>query len=483
MAGPSTEFETPPAETRVLRVGAPPSPPAPDSDDSSLPIVTRADLSRDDLTGLRLGPYDLGARLGAGGMGQVFEVRHRRLGKRFAVKFLASHALRNPEAEHRFLQEVTAAGRMSHPNVVNSVDAGCVGGIHYLVTEFVDGRDLACLVANSGPLPVATACEYIRQAARGLAHAHEQGLIHRDIKPSNLMLDAHGVVRLLDFGLACVAQEPHQLTQADSFLGTVDFLAPEQADDARHVDHLADLYSLGGTLLFLITGEYPFHGPGYETMLSKVRGHLIDRPPSLRQPIPGVPEQLHELINRLMAKSPSDRLASARDVAAALEPFVKSEHNSTPQTSESVAPSAVTSPRWRILGWKVIAACVAALAVAVVLPSLLKGKADYDSQNSSPAASGTHSPSRATDSATATPTEPPALATQTRPTADSEPETAATKTPELVTSDLQTATREEFRGPKSFSRSLETKSARENALHATAGTRKFEGAANPASPD
>ena len=286
--------------------------------------LTSADLQRGDLTGRRLGPYELGERIGQGGMGQVFLARHQALGKQFAIKFLAGSIQRNPEAERRFQEEITSLGKLQHPNILNAVDAGRAGDVHYLVTEYVDGQDLAELVTEHGPLNPARACDFIRQAANGLACAHALGFVHRDIKPSNLMIDAHGTLRLLDFGLVRNQQDTDGLTSAGQLLGTIDFLSPEQAADGRSADARSDLYSIGCTLLFLLTGKPPFSGDQFASVAAKIHGHLFVTPPALTDSENSktrglIPAELLEILHRLLNKNPADRFQSARELIEALD--------------------------------------------------------------------------------------------------------------------------------------------------------------------
>lgn len=283
--------------------------------------VCKADIVRDDLTGLCLGQYALGRKIGGGGMGKVFAARHLHLDRAFAIKFMSSDLSQSTDAQLRFEQEVRALGQLQHQHIVNAVDAGCVNGVKYLVTELVDGEDLSKLVQRRGALPMAESCELVRQAAVGLAYSHAHGFVHRDIKPSNLIRDRAGTVVILDFGLVRSLEVDGHLTQNGEMLGTWDFIAPEQAHDASQVDFRCDLYSLGCTLVYLLSGAVPFGGDRYLTPAAKLKGHLFDRPPWLDQLPAHIPSELATVLERLLAKSPADRFASAEDVAQALVPF------------------------------------------------------------------------------------------------------------------------------------------------------------------
>jgi serine/threonine protein kinase len=272
----------------------------------------------------RLANYELGDRIGAGGMATVFRATHVFLGRTVAVKFISREVLGDPEAVLRFIHETLAIGELDHPNIVRATDAGCENGVHFLVTEYIEGEDLAQLVKRRGPLSVADACEVICQAALGLAHAHERGLVHRDIKPSNLRIDRTGVVKLLDFGLARMTTGQTMLTDAGQMIGTLDFAAPEQLNDARNVDGRADIYSLGCTFWFLLAGAPPFSGPIYGTPASKIKGHLADRPVSPAIHNGKLPSAVLNTLERMMSKEPSERYASALQVAARLAPYAKS---------------------------------------------------------------------------------------------------------------------------------------------------------------
>jgi serine/threonine protein kinase len=311
---------------------------------------------------LVFGPYRILELLGEGGMGQVFKALHRRLYRIVALKVIRQDRLsKDPEVVKRFQREAQAAAQLSHPNVVLIYDADQVDQTHFLTMEYVEGVDLAQLVKQKGPLTVEQACEYMRQSALGLQHAHERGLIHRDIKPSNLLVTyaapksylketsgtngpsmsapIAGIVKILDMGLARV-NNPTTPSSGTSFhteagvvMGTPDFIAPEQARNPRGVDHRADLYSLGCTFYFLLTGRPPFvEGSAIEKMLS----HQMDEPEPVEDLRPDVPPYVASVIRRLMAKRPADRFNSAEEAAEALA--VQTGPSTTPSVSLPPAP-------------------------------------------------------------------------------------------------------------------------------------------------
>ncbi len=274
--------------------------------------------------GLLIGNYLILEKLGAGGMGVVFKARHRKLGRVVAVKILPPSFARDKTTVLRFQREVEAAGRLKHPNIVAALDANEDRGVHFLVMEYVEGRDLDGVIRRSGPLSVAQAIDYLAHAARGLEAAHAEGIVHRDIKPSNLMVDAQGAVRVLDLGLARLvdASNPFgqaaggRLTESGMYMGTVDYMAPEQADDSRSADHRADIYGLGCTLFYLLMGREPFTG---ETVLKRLMAHQERPAPLLRAARPDVPEALEDAFQKMMAKRPADRPPSMTAVIALLE--------------------------------------------------------------------------------------------------------------------------------------------------------------------
>jgi serine/threonine protein kinase/CubicO group peptidase (beta-lactamase class C family) len=274
--------------------------------------------------GLLVGNYLILDKLGQGGMGVVFLARHRTLGRLGALKILPPSFSRDQNAVLRFRREIEAAGRVKHKNLVAAFDADEDRGVHFLGMDYVVGRDLDRVVDQQGPLSLPVAVDYLIQAARGLEAAHAQGIIHRDIKPGNLMLDNAGTVHVLDLGLARLvdASNPFnktaagRLTQSGMYMGTVDFMAREQAEDSHRVDHRADIYSLGCTLFYLLTGRAPFPG---DTVLKRLMAHMERPAPSLRTFRPDVPVALDAAYQRMMAKQPDDRPASMTEVIELLQ--------------------------------------------------------------------------------------------------------------------------------------------------------------------
>src|SRR5215468_8383545 len=261
--------------------------------------------------------------LGRGGMGVVYLARQTMMDRQVVIKVINRSLLDQPGAVDRFRYEIRAAAQLSHPNIVTAYDAEEAGDLHMLVMEFVPGESLAEVVQRRGPLPVVNACHYVRQAALGLQHAHEQGMVHRDIKPQNLMLTPKGRVKILDFGLAKVVSEEHSstgLTASGACMGTPDYIAPEQATDARTADIRADLYSLGCTLYCLLAGRPPFRE---DTAMMTILAHMQKEPQPLPELRPDVPEALWQVVGRLLAKDPASRYQKPIEVAQALSYFIR----------------------------------------------------------------------------------------------------------------------------------------------------------------
>ncbi|XZE19879.1 protein kinase domain-containing protein [Pirellulaceae bacterium SH449] len=274
--------------------------------------------------------YEVVRLIGKGGMGDVYEAIHRKMERKVALKVINRELFQNVEAVNRFHREVKTAAQLSHFNVVTSYDADQAGDIHFMVMEYVDGVDLSQIVKDRGALPIAEACDYIRQAAIGLQHAHELGMVHRDIKPHNLMVTKDGTVKILDFGLASIVTETvsssnavvqrSDLTAVGAIMGTPDFISPEQALDARQVDIRSDIYSLGTTLCYLLSGRVPFEDGGI-THKQKNRAQI--EPIRLDAMRKEVPQELVSIALRMMATNPDERYLTPKQVAEALESFLR----------------------------------------------------------------------------------------------------------------------------------------------------------------
>ncbi|HEX7449994.1 MAG TPA: protein kinase [Pirellulales bacterium] len=268
--------------------------------------------------GFFLGKYKLLDHLGTGGMSSVFLAEHEVMRRRVAIKVLPKTRVHDSSYLARFHREARAVAALDHPNIVRAFDVDHEGDIHYLVMEYIEGADLKSLVEREGPLDYRTAADYIRQAADGLGHAHQAGLIHRDMKPANLLVDLKGTVKILDMGLARFSDEIDASLTHDHderMLGTVDFLAPEQALDSHLVDPRADLYSLGCTLYFALTGQPPFP---VGTLAQRVIMHQSKEPAAITEKRPDAPPDLVAICRRMMAKSLGGRYQSAAEVAQTL---------------------------------------------------------------------------------------------------------------------------------------------------------------------
>lgn len=316
--------------------------------------------------------YEIVDLIAKGGMGEVFRAKHRMMDRTVAVKVIKDEFTRNPEAVERFHREVKTAAHLSHPNVVTAYDAEQADGVHFLVMEYVDGENLADLVKDSGRLTVSKACDYAHQVAMGMQHAHDEGMVHRDMKPHNLMLTKDGIVKILDFGLSSlssatttaddsVASENASLTVAGSIMGTPDFISPEQAADAHQADIRSDIYSLGATLHYLLTGQPPF---AEGSVAERLRSHAEEEPAAVSTFRDDVPESLTAVIGQMMAKDPADRLQTPQQVADALAPFVDAYRTkSTPAAGRRA---------W----WKSGKLLAVAAAIGVLLSSIIYVQTD-----------------------------------------------------------------------------------------------------------
>ncbi|MFI4849351.1 MAG: protein kinase [Gimesia chilikensis] len=291
---------------------------------------------------LVLDRYVLLDEIGKGGMGTVYRARHRQLDRIVALKILPREAVDSPDKVKRFQREAKAAAKLEHANIVTTYDASESKGYHFLVMSLVEGSDLSRLVHSRGPLTSGRAVDYITQAASGLAHAHRMGIIHRDIKPGNLLLSDAGQLKILDMGLARINNSDsesdktvsRELTQSGMVMGTLAYLAPEQALDTRVADARSDIYSLGCTLFFLLTGRQIYFA---DTIMKTIVAHRESAIPKLSQSGAAVPEELETIFRKMVAKQPEDRFQSMDELIAALESLEITEEDIGTEPAVSTA--------------------------------------------------------------------------------------------------------------------------------------------------
>jgi serine/threonine protein kinase len=298
--------------------------------------------------------YEVKRELGRGGMGVVYLVHNRLMGRDEVLKMMGRHIMDRPGVLERFLREIRAVARLRHPNIVTAYHAARLGESIVFAMEYVDGLDLSHMVKAKGPLPVGHACNFAYQAALGLQHAHEEGLVHRDIKPGNLIFARRGgkaTIKLLDFGLAKATEEEKvdgSLTREGQALGTPDYIAPEQILDAPSADIRADIYSLGATLYYLLTGRPPFQA---KSLYDMYQAHISRDAEPLNLARPEISTELAALVAKMMAKDPSQRFQTPGEVAQALIPFFKKANAdfkvSEPPVSQS--PQSPAAVRWENL--------------------------------------------------------------------------------------------------------------------------------------
>ncbi len=276
--------------------------------------------------GFTIGKFKLLERVGIGGMGQVFLCEHMFMKRRVAIKVLPPAKAEQPAALGRFYREARAAGSLEHPNIVRTHDIDQDGNLHFIVMEYVDGSNLLDVVKRFGPLHLGRAVEYARQVAVGLDYAFRNGIIHRDIKPGNVLIDRHGMARILDMGLARFYKDQTDLLTVKYddkvVLGTADYVAPEQVANSHAVDVRADIYALGASLYFLLAGHPPFPTG---TVSQKLLWHRTKEPTPIRQVRPDVPEGLAAAVAKMMAKDPNRRFQTPAEVAEELARWVPAE--------------------------------------------------------------------------------------------------------------------------------------------------------------
>lgn len=284
--------------------------------------------------GLVIGAYRIMEKIGSGGMGIVYLAEHEKLKRRVAIKILPDDKMRDKLSLERFYREARAAAALDHPNIVKAFDVSDHQGMHYLVMEYIDGTNLQKYLDTKGPLPWKTAINIVIQSCKGLQHAHERNMVHRDIKPANILVDKAGQVKILDLGLARSFEVSHDnltqdLSDGQDVMGSIDYIAPEQAIANNAIDVRADIYSLGATVYALITGKTVVEG----TTAQKLLQHQMQMPPSVSRLRPEVPEAVSQVIAHMLAKRPEHRFTTPNEVIAALSPFVGSNSQSIPAIS------------------------------------------------------------------------------------------------------------------------------------------------------
>ena len=278
--------------------------------------------------------YRILGLLGKGGMGEVYKAEHNVMGREVAVKVLPANKS-TPEAIKSFSREIRTQAKLDHPNLVRAYDAGNDGRVHYLVTEYVPGMDLRRLIRSEGPLNVNQAASVIMFAALGLDYAHQSGLIHRDVKPGNILVTPEGIGKVSDLGLAGFLNDPDDDPRSGKIVGTADYLSPEQIRNPHDICEASDIYSLGCTLYYAITGKVPFPGG---TPASKARRHLEETPWHPRRFNPDTNEEFVEIIADMMEKDPALRIQSMTEVVTRLEPWA---------SETAIVPSLhLTKSRW-----------------------------------------------------------------------------------------------------------------------------------------
>lgn len=283
-----------------------------------------------------LGPYRVHQRLAMGTLGNVYRAVHVDLNQPVSLKVFPSNLQESEELLTRMQREARASVELDHPNIVRTFQIGRAGDVYYLAFQDLQGETLAAKLTRDGALPAAEAARLICDAAQALAHLHEKGFVHRDVRPANMWITSAGVLKLMELGGVSASidgLEEGDITTSDTIIGSIDYMAPEQAADAHAADHRSDIYSLGCTLYHCLAGEKPFREKNPIRLAMK---HAMELPPALKDWIPGIPEKLSDAVDGMIAKNPSDRFQSAQDVVWAMEEhFDKSQSRSDDAVASS----------------------------------------------------------------------------------------------------------------------------------------------------
>ena len=324
-----TQPEVDPYSTRALADG--------EFDPTTLADISAPPADLSDSTGLQIGNYEVEKELGRGGMGAVYLARHAKFrDRRYAVKLILGDTL-STEAIKRFQSEIDAIARSRHPNLLYATDAGAHEGKPYLVTEYVEGCDLAKILKSHPQLAVADVCEMVRQIALGCEFAHQAGIVHRDIKPQNVMLQPNGQIKILDLGLAAMRSADAAVSaQERQIAGTPEYMPPEQWQGSEPAP-TCDIYSLGCTMFCLLTGHAPYPAATHKTIRGLMQAHLQEPIPKVQELRRDIPADVAHLLNRCLAKDPLQRPASCREIAELLE------FHAIPIDTSKIFPSPITT--------------------------------------------------------------------------------------------------------------------------------------------
>ncbi|HEY2327636.1 MAG TPA: protein kinase [Gaiellaceae bacterium] len=306
--------------------------------------------------------YEVEELVGAGGMSSVYRAHDRLLERKVALKVMHQHFVDDPEYVERFRREARSVAALQHPNVVTVIDRGEQGNRQFIVFEYIEGENLKQLIDRRGPAPVATALELAIQIGQALSFAHQQGLIHRDVKPQNILLNGDGRAKVTDFGIARSIEVQHGVTQTGTVLGTSDYIAPEQAQ-GQQVDEQTDIYSLGVVLFEMLTGSVPFPGDSFVAVAMR---HINEPPPRVRDVRPDVSMRVEAVVQRAMAKSPSDRFPTMAAFCAEMSScLAELQSGATEVIAAPVQPRRVRTSR-NSSAWPVVLALVALIIAGAV---------------------------------------------------------------------------------------------------------------------
>lgn len=331
-------------------------------------------MAVDQFLGQTFGHCKVKTKLGQGGMGAVYSAHHQGLNKTVAIKVLTSEMSSNKELIERFIREARSAAKLEHPNIVQVFDIGLRGGIYYIVMQYVDGTDLHTKIAKDGPMGIAEATSTLKQSADAIAAAHKFGIIHRDIKPSNIMFTPACAVKVADFGLAkSLDSTDHNISLTGQVVGTPYFMSPEQAE-GKKLDGRSDIYSLGATYYYILTGQVPYNG---DTPVSVILKHIQDPIPEPKVVAPHLPDSVCALIKRMMAKKPEDRPQSMEDVAVEAQKILRELEgvDLTATSSSVVIMGEPARPFWKTKQFMIgIGAGVVLMVVFLIIVSPKKKK-------------------------------------------------------------------------------------------------------------